>query len=496
MAQDPNNVFSSASIAAVLADVVIADRHTPPHNGKEALERVEHALNGLGLYDFTAAEFCQPAATQDTSRVAQLRAKQAKQALDASNALAAAASAHPAPSTPGRSVKVEGKVGVSADVQLDEESTTILSTMVAHPAPPPSSSASAHYAPPTMTSTTNSLADYSATSTVRYLDPLTDKLESQALVGQRSLAQRLLEKVFMPHHSHVVVSCRHGDISGIWALARALCVGDATSSKLDAITAMVNMVRVPPQSWPALSHMATQLQLSLHRDSTGDNRLLVGLGLLPEFVMRALQSPNFDYLRVDVALLHKVAGHITIERIQHDMSAAHSLVMSRPGGRALHAQAPPAPVPDPPPDVASALAASGVPVCFQFRDKGSCRFGDKCRYTHGNSGPAKGSGTAKDPSLTGVCASCSSPSHGINQCPVRLQRRKEGNEKANKARAEGKAQMAKLTEDMATMRAMMAKPAAPSAPDPAVEIQQLKAQLAASFNPYFAYGPGGVHPPP
>jgi hypothetical protein len=349
-----------------------------------------------------------------------------------------------------------------------------------------------------MASTTNSLADYSATSTVRYLDPLTDKLESQSLVSQRSVAQRLLEKVFMPHHSHVIVSCRHGNISAIWALARALCVGDATSSKLDAVTTMVNMVRTPPQSWPALSHMATQLQNRFNRDASAGDRLLVGPGLLPEFVMRALQSSNFDYLRVDVALLHKVAGDITLAQIQQDMSAAHSLSVSRPGGRAMQAQAVEAPA-GPPVPPATAFVADGAPICFNWRDRGTCRYGGDCRFQHIGPGKPKDAPKAKDAQLTGVCAACSSPSHGISQCPVRAKKRKEGSEKANKARAEGKAEMAKLTEDMATMRALLAKPTAPPAVAPvdhAVENQQLKAQLASyANNPYFAYGPGAVRPP-
>jgi hypothetical protein len=135
-----------------------------------------------------------------------------------------------------------------------------------------------------------------------------------------------MEKVFLPHHAHVVISCNHGDIAASWALARALCVGDAMSNRLDAITDMVLLARSPPSTWPALSLAMTQLERRF--DGPTDPMFHVGMGLLPQFVLRALQKASFDYLRVDIALLHKVPGKITTARIQHDMAAAHSCSFS------------------------------------------------------------------------------------------------------------------------------------------------------------------------
>jgi hypothetical protein len=356
----------------------------------------------------------------------------------------------------------------------------------------------AAYAPRDLASTTNSLDNYSSVSTVLYVDPLTDAQETQSFASQRAVAFRLLERVFLPNQAHVVVSCKYGDIAAIWSLARALCVGDADKLRLDAIVSMVNMVRSPPKSWPELSQMLTQIQLRLTRDVPATRSFEVGAGLLPAFALRALQSSNYDYLRVDIALLHKVVGAITTSRIQQDMTAAHSQAISRPSGRALMGSArPPAhsPPADPSRHAGPPSRQETLQACFNFRDRGTCRFGDKCRFDHGGGAGKVG----KDrPQLTGVCAACSSPAHGMNQCPVHKQRLRKG-EKAEQA----KAHLAQLTSQVSSMRALLAsRPAVPvpaALPvDPQDEIKQLRAQLASSYaaNPWVAYSPAGAALPP
>ena len=490
------DAYSSAAITAIISDIIVADRHTPPHNGKEVIEKLEHALNGLALYDFTAKEFCQPSSTQDTSRIAKLRVKQALQAANEAAAAKAAQDHIKSELDNDDANNTEEQKTVRAELartlHLDSVTSEILASMKARAPKAPV----AAYAPRDLSSTTNSLDNYTSVSTVLYMDPLTDAQEVQSLASQRSIAMRLLEKVFLTNHAHVIVSCKYGDIAAIWSLARALCIGDAENLRLDTITSMVQMVRSPPSTWPELSHLVTQIQLRLTRDVPVRKSFEVGDGLLPAFTMRALQSSNFEHLRVDITLLHKVAGDITVSRILTDMNAAHSLSLTRPNGRALlgNAQTPNPPASVPPPRRTTS-SATGLQMCFNFRDKGTCRFGDKCRYDHGG-----GAGRTKDsPQLDGVCASCSSRSHGLSQCPTHKQRlRKAGTAKAELA----KANLAKLTSEVATLKAFMASiPAAPTAPapvDPQVEIQRLQAQLAASYaaNPWVAYGPAAAALPP
>jgi hypothetical protein len=469
--------FQNSTFSAALASVIVADKHTPPQNGKACIEGLERALHGLGLYDFTVTEFCQPSAAQHSSRTALLIIKRAKEAKEQAILLAA--------TTP--SVKSEEvKAGASMDAPSDKETSDILASMTV-------SAPTAAYAPRDLASTTNSLDNYTTISTIRYMDPLTEDVESQALCGQRALAQALIEKAFLTHHSHVVVSCAHGDIAASWALARALCVGDALANRMDALTDMVALVRSPPTTWPELSHAMTQLEFRFARNAPADPLLHVGAGLLPQFVMRALQHANFDYLRVDIALLHKVSGSVTVSRIQHDLSAAHSVAHSVPrsgvSGRALYAPS----APSPPAPAPATSSSSADQVCFNFRDKGKCRYGDECRFKHVTTSGATPRG------VTGVCVVCSSASHGITHCPVhklrQQEKRKAGSERAEKA----KLAVAKLNEEVVSLRAMMAAapvpaPAAPVADPAQVEIRRLQAQLAAFNSPFYSYGPASAPP--
>jgi hypothetical protein len=224
----------------------------------------------------------------------------------------------------------------------------------------------------------------------------------------------------------------------------------------------------------------------------------VGMGLLPQFVLRALQKASFDYLRVDIALLHKVPGKITTAHIQHDMAAAHSQATSAhspPAGRAFYAPYPDAPwsggpsTAPPPAPVHPAAPSPSVQVCFNFRDKGKCRYGDSCKFQH--PAPAK-------QGSTGVCVVCSSPQHGINQCPVHKQRQLD-KRKAGSARAEkANLAMTQLTDEVAALRALVKEPANIPAVDGAAqaEIRRLHAQLASSYqqNPYYSFGPNSAPP--
>jgi len=137
-----------------------------------------------------------------------------------------------------------------------------------------------------------------------------------------------------------------------------------------------------------------------------------------------------------------------------------------------------------------------------------CSFGTRCKYEH--VGPARNAnqpGGNANQTLTGVCAACSSKSHGISQCPVhaRQQQRKAGSARALEAKA-AKEQLEAVTTELASMKAMFAHPAAvpqsyahhaqAAPPPPAdhhlLEVQRLQGQLAAalSSNPYYSFAGG------
>jgi hypothetical protein len=264
------------------------------------------------------------------------------------------------------------------------------------------------------------------------------------------------------------------------------------------------MVRSPPSSWPPLAAILSRLSLRLKESTDGDVSLRVGSGLLPQFCLRALQHSNFDYLRLEVSMLHKVnngdGSAVSLARIVQDMGAAHSLHVSQGGVVPTHApRALIAPVASPVPS---------PPICFFFRDHGHCKFGDKCKFRHvqGATSSSRPSSATTAASSGDACLACGSPQHGIQDCPThkaQRERSKEGRDRADKTRAA----LAKVTTELASVRALVASaapaplPPGPAPPPPATtndaqaqEIARLRSQLAASrpphWDPYYQFGPG------
>jgi hypothetical protein len=252
--------------------------------------------------------------------------------------------------------------------------------------------------------------------------------------------------------------------------------------------------------------LLARISLRFSENTSDGPNLRVGTSMLPEFTLRPLQHSNFDYLRLEVTMLSKInvadGSTVSLARIVQDMGAAHSQSLSQPTSqRALIA-----------PVVATATAPKKLQVCFHFRDRGHCRNGDNCRYSHvikPGTGPptanvnaaASASTNAKTTSQLDItCLVCNSKSHGIQDCRRHKAQLKE------KAQT---AQLAQVTADMSELRALIAAQAAPVAPVPTAipaaaaqadqhsanqEIQRLRAQLAAShasnWDPYYQYGPG------
>ena len=486
----------SALITQTLADLVIADKHVPPKNGKACMTQLERAFCGLDMHEFTLAEFNvptnQPAAS---SRVAQLLTMLAAEAATA----AANAPASPTPSSP--SSPPQSSPSSPPAVKIEPVGTGARSTMI---------DLTSSYAPRSLTSTTNNLSSSTSSLIVRtYINPITKLVEEPSLAVSRSLCQRMLERVFIPHHAHVISTCANGDISAIWATARSLCLGNSKKTLLDTIAEMVAMVSSPPAAWSEMAVLLARISLRFSENTSDDPNLRVGTSMLPEFTLRALQHSNFDYLRLEVTMLSKInvadGSSISLARIVQDMGAAHSQSLSQPTSqRAFIA-----------PVVATTAAARKLQVCFHFRDRGTCRNGDNCRFSHivkpGAAAPTTNTTTATTKptaQLDVTCLVCNSKSHGIQDC-----RRHKAQQKA----ATQTAQMAKVEAEMSELRALIASQAAPAKPAPPVptalpaattqvdqhsanqEIQRLRAQLAAShatnWDPYYQYGPGNQGQP-
>lgn len=487
-------------IAQTAAELIVADRGSPPANGQAVMGQLERAFHFLQFTELTVLEFNvvtdQPYAG---SRIEQLRMKLASEDL-ASSAPAPPSSSSSASgsSSSGRSpASPESDSSAEFKKELVDDKAALQARLLLADA--------SSYAPRALTSTTNSLANAAPIVMLCYLDPLTGSVEAAEFAASRAVAQRLLERVFLPNHPHVIQSCPNGNIAAIWGMAKALCVGNDKKALLDAITAMVNMVRAPPTSWPALAALLARLDLRLAHTATDHESLHVGSSLLPEFCLRALQHSNFDYLRLEVAMLHKIntadGSSVSLKRIVQDMGVAHSMSLTQGGsGRSATGF------------LADYPAQPTPPVCFFYRDHGHCRHGENCRFTHvgpAKPRPASSSSSSRRPAspaspLDTRCLACGAKSHGIQDCPRHKEQRKQAKEKEVKHRAE----LARVSEEVAEMKALLsAVRSPPPGPTPAplpgpappppltgpqAEIDRLRAELAASHaRSWQSYSPYG-----
>jgi hypothetical protein len=323
--------------------------------------------------------------------------------------------------------------------------------------------------------------------------------ESNELAQQRAVAQRMLEQVFATSHAHIISTNANGDIASIWAAALGLCIDAPKDTLMDSLAALVDLSRAPPSSWPATTRKISELKIAFSEASSLPGFAL-GPRFLSEFTMRALQKPAFDYIRFDIALLNKVPGVITTDRIVQDLGAAHSTAVAAGAVPTSHQQAHLA---NSSSSSSSSSGSSGAPrpksaekrICFAYRDHGNCR-NKECIFVH--------AARPQDAQVrTGRCVECFSDTHGFRECPKRIAR-----EKAHKVQT---ANLASVTKDLAELKAQVAAAAPPPVSPPPLndteyyrvraemaqrELAAVKASSWPHFDPYAQYGPGGPGGPP
>jgi hypothetical protein len=234
--------------------------------------------------------------------------------------------------------------------------------------------------------------------TTFFIDPL-----ANPLVPEDSTARRLRMTVWealrksLTKHTDLVVQQKEGDVASLIALVAAIPKTLGVRGLLEDVRTMTKLKKTPNKRWADLVKEIKLLQESF--SSVEDEGMRVGDRMLAEFVMQDLESDP-DYA-VEVSMLRKERGGIQLDRIIADIGRR---ALSVEAGKAtltlsgLQAKV-----------EANARKPGRSAVCFKFRDSGTCRFGDTCRFSH-------------DTRSRGACYVCGDTGHGVNargECPER-----------------------------------------------------------------------------
>ena len=244
-------------------------------------------------------------------------------------------------------------------------------------------------------------------------------------------------------HNWAALHRRVGDIFG----------GDKPT-KMVADNAATSRLR-KKQGQPASAYVDELLRIHSSIGQQTNPRYKMPDGYLPVHAITALAGdPDYSYVVEEMRKLEK-AGGVSIEEIISAVNTRSGELKVLPGGGIKGIGAGGAQVnsgDDEEKDDDGRRHHQKKLPCYNWRDKGKCKFGDDCKFSHDQKikgkGPGKDGKERKDRRNKGKCIECGSDQHGFSDCKERKQRM----ETAKKVED----QTAVLTANMASVAAALA----------------------------------------
>jgi len=224
------------------------------------------------------------------------------------------------------------------------------------------------------------------------------EVESQELQVKRWQLWRILT-VALPHHQHIVGMGVYGDIHGLLMRVGSVTGGrDERRIKQD----VRDLVRLTTGGhkiqWEKFSLDVINLWTSMSQIGTRWPEFILGEGLFTTFVLEAVQQDSA--FKTTVELLRRDAdADDTFVRYHQLMSACAATANTQRGGAST-------------PIAVNVVGVGGrgkEGACWNWGEKGVCRFGAKCKFTHKEAD--KGATPRR-----GKCPKCGG-AHGLQACP-------------------------------------------------------------------------------
>lgn len=260
-----------------------------------------------------------------------------------------------------------------------------------------------------------------------YMDPLTGLVEAAP--------DLICEKIMSTtdaNHGYLIAGIGSGDLASFMIAAAKIIEGHEDGRVMTAVRGIATLRKEPKMKMAEFVARAATYRKIVTTSGFGfDSRLIreafiQSLACDPQYAMEVSFARNDDKVTVD-----DIVRSVLLKSRSVEASGANS------GLTGLMTEIPrPSPRPSPKPKLAA---------CYNMRDFGECRFGDRCKYTHQDTGDL---GAAKKPrqrESDGGCYECGK-AHSISKC---------------KEFADRKATQAALKLELAEAKALMATVDAP-----------------------------------
>ena len=273
----------------------------------------------------------------------------------------------------------------------------------------------------------------------------------------RFWCQQYFERV-LRNHVGLYRSAKTGDIGALVKVVTTLCAGTEGAAVVGALDSMFAL-KAKATSTEAPTLLAEVARLHAVFLSVKDPGWTMPTNMLPYYALRAMSE--YPHLAIALNEIRRLpTAEVTVPRITQELTCAHveappAAIQAMYAGRAA----------------GKAGKGGGAPKqCFSYRDKGSCSYGDDCKFSHAGAaggGDRAGSGRSAD-----ACYYCGKAGHGVSACPEAAADRGARQQAKDAAAREAtlKAENALLVQQLTAARSVTA--------------------LSATADPYSVYGAG------
>jgi hypothetical protein len=264
--------------------------------------------------------------------------------------------------------------------------------------------------------------DVKDTATQHFLDPMLTLEQDKDVVENRA-AQRLRYKVWsyamemLLHHPDLIAGGCAGDIVSLYERMQTFVGKNDIDTILDSYRALITISKSQTTPWLDVLGVITAARLALAQ--TTDPEFQVPDRLQKLFLFRAMAG-DARY-STPMAFLQK----------EHGLTMPTLLLRITKEARQIEAPAASTPLTG----MVAQVKSKGV--CYSYRDHGKCKFGDGCKFIHGEASgdevSRSGSTRSRSKSKAKVtpdstegrgCYECGSTSHGVANCEQYKQRKK------------------------------------------------------------------------
>ena len=239
----------------------------------------------------------------------------------------------------------------------------------------------------------------------RYLDPITTSVESQEKHILRYQLWSVVELMFV-HHKHLLTP--RADFFILFTKLMAMGGKGVYQRTFDALQSMCALSKPPSMSMSSYQSLVTKTRNAI-------SRLPAEFAIPPKlFQLCVIKGVERDpALAVTYGWLRRRLFNIDLDDVLSELTEAGG----RPtidGHHGLNVHEAKVAVYDTRRDK---IKKKKNP-CFSFRDKGTCRFGDRCQFSHDFSRvPSAESNSTSSTGKPGSCYECRG-AHSIDDCPV------------------------------------------------------------------------------